>query len=52
MNQDNESLKDMRIRRAIQHAIDREVVVDAAYFGAATVGNGIIAPGFRVHVTA
>ena len=45
MNQDNESLKDMRIRRAIQHAIDREVVVDAAYFGAATVGNGIIAPG-------
>lgn len=45
MNKDNEALKDVRIRRAIQHAIDREVVVDAAYFGAASVGNGIIAPG-------
>jgi len=45
MNQDNPALQDIRIRRAIQHAIDREVVVDAAYFGAASVGNGIIAPG-------
>ncbi|MDI3337133.1 ABC transporter substrate-binding protein [Defluviimonas aestuarii] len=45
MNQDNEALKDVRIRRAIQHAIDRTSVVDAAYFGAAAVGNGIIAPG-------
>ncbi|NOD35792.1 MULTISPECIES: ABC transporter substrate-binding protein [unclassified Ruegeria] len=45
MNQDNEALKDVRIRRAIQHAIDRQTVVDAAYFGAAAVGNGIIAPG-------
>ncbi len=45
MNQDNEALKDVRIRRALQHAIDRETVVDAAYFGAASVGNGIIAPG-------
>jgi len=45
INQDNETLKDVRIRRAIQHAIDRPTVVDAAYFGAASVGNGIIAPG-------
>ncbi len=45
MNQDNEALKDVRIRRAIQHAVDRQSVVDAAYFGAAAVGNGIIAPG-------
>ena len=45
MNQDNEALKDVRIRRAIQHAIDRPTVVDAAYFGAAAVGNGIVAPG-------
>jgi len=45
INQDNEQLKDVRIRRAIQHAIDRSTVVDAAYFGAASVGNGIIAPG-------
>ena len=45
MNQDNEVMKDVRIRRAIQHAIDRSSVVDAAYYGAASVGNGIIAPG-------
>ncbi len=45
INQDNEALQDVRIRRAIQHAIDRPTVVDAAYFGAAAVGNGIIAPG-------
>lgn len=45
INQDNEALTDVRIRRAIQHAIDRETVVDAAYFGAASVANGIIAPG-------
>ncbi|MEM6740711.1 MAG: ABC transporter substrate-binding protein [Pseudomonadota bacterium] len=45
INQENEALTDIRVRRAIQHAIDREVVVDAAYFGAASVGNGIVAPG-------
>ncbi len=45
INQENEALTDIRVRRAIQHAIDRETVVDAAYFGAAKVGNGIIAPG-------
>ncbi len=45
INKDNEALQDVRIRRAIQHAIDRQTVVDAAYFGAASVGNGIIAPG-------
>ncbi len=45
MNKDNEALKDPRIRRAIQHAIDRDIVVDAASFGAASVGHGIIAPG-------
>ncbi|MEO1473298.1 MAG: ABC transporter substrate-binding protein [Pseudomonadota bacterium] len=45
MNRDNPALQDVRIRRALQHAIDREIVVDAAYFGAASVGNGIIAPG-------
>lgn len=37
------------IRRAIQHAIDRRAVVDAAYFGAATVSTGIIAPGLPGH---
>ncbi len=35
----------INVRRAIQHAVDRKTVVDATYFGAASVANGIIAPG-------
>ncbi len=45
INQDAEPFTDIRIRRAVQHAVDRQTVVDAAYFGAASIGNGIIAPG-------
>lgn len=45
MNQDVAPFDNINIRRAVQHAIDRKGVVDAAYFGAASVGNGIIAPG-------
>lgn len=45
INQDAEPFTNLNIRRAVQHAIDRPTVVDAAYFGAASVGNGIIAPG-------
>ena len=45
MNQDVAPFDNINIRRAVQHAIDRQGVVDAAYFGAASVGNGIIAPG-------
>ncbi|MCY4542599.1 MAG: ABC transporter substrate-binding protein [Rhodobacteraceae bacterium] len=45
INQDVPPFDNPNIRRAVQHAIDRQVVVDAAYFGAASVGNGIIAPG-------
>jgi peptide/nickel transport system substrate-binding protein len=49
MNQDNEALKDQRIRRAIQYAVDRKATVDAAYLGAADVATGIIAPGLPGH---
>ncbi len=45
MNQDVAPFDNINVRRAVQHAIDRQSVVDAAYFGAAAVGNGIIAPG-------
>ena len=45
INQDVAPFDNVNIRRAVQHAIDRESVVEAAYFGAASVGNGIIAPG-------
>lgn len=45
INQDVAPFDNPLIRRAVQHAIDREMVVDAAYFGAASVAHGIIAPG-------
>jgi peptide/nickel transport system substrate-binding protein len=49
MNQDFPTLKDERIRHAIQYAIDRKAVVDAAYLGAAETASGIIAPGLPGH---
>lgn len=45
INQDVAPFDNPNLRRAVQHAIDRATVVEAAYFGAASVGNGIIAPG-------
>ncbi|MDH3661974.1 MAG: ABC transporter substrate-binding protein [Alphaproteobacteria bacterium] len=49
MNQDVAPFDNPNIRRAVQHAIDRDAVVDAAYFGAATTANGIVAPGLIGH---
>lgn len=45
INQDVAPFDNLNLRRAVQHAVDRQAVVDAAYYGAASVGNGIIAPG-------
>ena len=47
MNVDHEPFGDIRVRRAIQAAIDAEEINDGAYFGAAAVGTGIIAPGLE-----
>ncbi|MFZ1468114.1 MAG: ABC transporter substrate-binding protein [Paracoccaceae bacterium] len=44
INQLNGQLVDQNVRRAIQHAVDRKTVVDAAYLGGATPAAGIIAP--------
>lgn len=49
MNRIAPPLDNPNVRRAIQHAIDRETVVDAAYFGAATTSTGIVAPGLPGH---
>ena len=49
INQDVAPFDNPNIRRAIQYAIDREAVVDAAYFGAAATSTGIIAPGLPGH---
>ena len=49
MNEDVPPFDNPKIRRAVQYAIDREAVVDAAYFGAAGTATGIIAPGLPGH---
>ncbi|MCB2095662.1 MAG: peptide ABC transporter substrate-binding protein [Rhodobacteraceae bacterium] len=49
INQDVPPFDNKQIRRAVQHAIDRETVVEAAYFGAASTSTGIIAPGLPGH---
>ena len=49
MNQEAPPFDDPLVRRAVQHAIDRQAVVDAAYFGAAETSTGIVAPGLPGH---
>jgi peptide/nickel transport system substrate-binding protein len=45
MNQTNPALKDLRVRMAIQYAVDVEAVVEAAWFGLAKPGLGPIPKG-------
>lgn len=49
MNQDVAPFDNPEVRRAFQYAIDREAVVEAAYFGAAATATGIVAPGLLGH---
>ncbi|SPH23760.1 Glutathione-binding protein GsiB [Defluviimonas aquaemixtae] len=49
INQDVAPFDNPNIRRAVQYAVDREAVVEAAYFGAASTSTGIIAPGLPGH---
>lgn len=49
INKDNEALGDIRVRRAIQYAINVNQILDAAYFGVAAPANGIIPPGLVGH---
>jgi peptide/nickel transport system substrate-binding protein len=49
MNQKNPALADIRIRRAIQYAIDVEAVAEAAWFGLAKVSTGPIPEGMTGH---
>lgn len=45
INQSNAALTDLRVRQAIQHAVDAEAVVEAAWFGMAEPSTGAIAKG-------
>ena len=45
MNLDHPKLQNIKLRQAIQHAIDVPTILEASYFGAAAPSTGIIAPG-------
>jgi len=45
MNTDHPKLNDINVRRAIQHAVDVESILQGAYSGTTTRSNGIICPG-------
>jgi peptide/nickel transport system substrate-binding protein len=49
MNVENPALADIRVRRAIQKAVDVDAVLEAAYFGVAERATGIVAPGLVGH---
>lgn len=45
MNMEHPNLEDKRVRQAVQYAINVPLIIEAAYFGAAPVATGVIAPG-------
>lgn len=49
MQMEEGPFKDIRVRQAVQHGLDVEMVLDAAFFGVATRATGIIAPGLLGH---
>ena len=49
MNNEAPPFDNPDVRRAVQHAIDVEAVLEAAYFGAAEPATGIVAPGLVGH---
>ncbi len=49
LNNDSPKLKDIRVRQAIQYAIDVPSIMQASYFGEAQPSTGILAPGLIGH---
>lgn len=51
MNTEHPKLRDIRVRRAIQHAIDVDMIIAAAYGGLADRARGVVPPGLVGHRT-
>jgi len=51
MNTEHPKLQDLRVRRAIQHAIDVDAILQGAYAGIAPKAHGIVPPGLIGHRT-
>lgn len=51
MNTENPKLSDVRVRKAIQRAIDVDSILEAAYGGLAPKSHGIVPPGVLGHRT-
>jgi peptide/nickel transport system substrate-binding protein len=51
LNTQHEKLKDIRVRKAIQRAIDVKSLLDASYGGVAAVAHGIVTEGVTGHRT-
>lgn len=49
LNEDNEYLQDVNVRKAIQMAINREKILEDLYHGEGIIENGIIATGVWGH---
>lgn len=49
INRENTALTDIRVRRAIQYAIDVEAILEAAWFGLASVSTGPVPEGMTGH---
>ena len=51
LNTQHEKLKDIRVRKAIQRAIDVKSILDASYGGVAPVAHGVVTEGVTGHRT-
>jgi peptide/nickel transport system substrate-binding protein len=49
INAETPPFDNLKVRRAVQHAVDVQQVLDAAYFGVAEAATGIVAPGLVGH---
>lgn len=49
INTEHPKFADIRVRQAIQHAVDKNAIIQGAYSGTAEPSNGIICPGLIGH---